>query len=34
MEQTDWHAQEEERFLQELAGLLDAEVKAGHAKAS
>jgi protein required for attachment to host cells len=32
MEQTDWHTQEEERFLQEIAGLLDAEVKAGHVK--
>ena len=33
MERTDWHAQEEERFLRKLAGHLDAEVKAGHAKA-
>ena len=32
MEQTDWHTQEEERFLQTLAGHLDAEVKAGRAK--
>lgn len=32
MEQTDWHAQEEERFLRTLAGHLDTEVKAGHAK--
>jgi protein required for attachment to host cells len=32
MEQTDWHTQEEERFLKEIAGLLDAEVKAGHVK--
>ena len=32
MEQTDWHTQEEERFLQKLAGHLDAEVKAGQAK--
>ena len=33
VEQTDWHAQEEARFLQKLASHLDAEVKAGHAKA-
>ena len=32
VEQTDWHTQEEERFLQKLAGHLDTEVKAGHAK--
>lgn len=32
MEQTDWHDQEEERFLQTLAKHLDAEVKAGHVK--
>jgi protein required for attachment to host cells len=32
MEQTDWHTQEEQRFLQKLAGHLDAEVKAGRAK--
>ena len=32
VEQTDWHAQEEERFLQRLASRLDAEVNAGHAK--
>ena len=32
MEQTDWHTQEEESFLQALASRLDAEVKAGHAK--
>ena len=32
MEQTDWHTQEEERFLKEIAELLDAEVKAGHVK--
>ena len=32
MEQTDFHTQEEERFLQEIAGLLDTEVKAGHVK--
>jgi len=33
MEQTDWHDQEEERFLQRLASHLDAEVNAGNAKA-
>ncbi len=32
VEQTDWHTQEEERFLRTLAGHLDAEVKAGRAK--
>ena len=32
MEQTDWHTQEEERFLQKLAGHLDAAVKAGQTK--
>ena len=32
MEQTDWHDQEEERFLQRLASRLDAEVNAGNAK--
>jgi protein required for attachment to host cells len=32
VEQTDWHTQEEERFLQKLAGYLDTEVKAGHVK--
>jgi protein required for attachment to host cells len=32
MEQTDWHAQDEERFLKEIAGLLDTEVKAGHVR--
>jgi protein required for attachment to host cells len=32
VEQTDWHAQEEERFLRTLAAHLDAEVKAGRAK--
>jgi protein required for attachment to host cells len=32
MEQTDWHDQEEERFLQTLAKYLDAEVKAAHVK--
>src|SRR5262249_22258536 len=33
MEQTDWQDQEEQRFLQKLAGHLDAEVNAGNAKA-
>jgi protein required for attachment to host cells len=32
MEQTDWHAQEEEKFLRKLAGHLDAAVKTGEAK--
>jgi len=32
MEQTDWHDQEEQRFLHKLAGHLDGEVKAGRAK--
>jgi len=32
VEQTDWHDQEEQRFLQRLAGRLDAEVHAGNAK--
>jgi protein required for attachment to host cells len=32
MEQTDWHDQEEARFLQRLASRLDAEVNAGNAK--
>jgi protein required for attachment to host cells len=32
LDQTDWHDQEEQRFLHKLAGYLDAEVKAGHAK--
>jgi len=32
MEQTDWHDQEEARFLQRLASHLDAEVNAGNAK--
>jgi protein required for attachment to host cells len=32
MEQTDFHDQQETRFLQEIAGMLDAEVKAGHVK--
>lgn len=33
MEQTDWHAQAEERFLTELAKRLDAAVMAGETKA-
>jgi protein required for attachment to host cells len=32
VEQTDWHDQEEQRFLQRLASRLDAEVSAGNAK--
>ena len=32
MEQTDWHVQEEERFLHKLAGHLEAELNGGHAK--
>jgi protein required for attachment to host cells len=32
MEQTDWHAQEEHRFLQKLAGDLEAAVNAGDVK--
>jgi protein required for attachment to host cells len=32
IEQTDWHDQEEQRFLHKLAGHLDGEVKAGRAK--
>ena len=32
VQQTDWHTQEEERFLRKLAEHLDAEVKAGRAK--
>jgi protein required for attachment to host cells len=32
VEQTDWHIQEENRFLRKLAGHLDTEVKAGRAK--
>ena len=32
VEQTDFHTQEEERFLQKLAAHLDTEVKAGHVK--
>jgi protein required for attachment to host cells len=33
MEQTDWHEQDEQRFLCELAGRLDAAVTAGETKA-
>jgi protein required for attachment to host cells len=33
VEQTDWHTQEEEKFLRKLAGHLDSAVKAGEAKA-
>jgi len=33
MEQTDWHEQEEHKFLTDLAGRLDAAVTAGDAKA-
>ena len=32
MEQTDWHEQAEQRFLQRLAAHLDAAVNSGHAK--
>ena len=32
MEQTDWHAQEEDRFLRKLADRLDAAVNAGQVK--
>jgi protein required for attachment to host cells len=32
MEQTDWHTQEEERFLRRLVGHLDAQVNAGKMK--
>jgi protein required for attachment to host cells len=32
VEQTDWHVQEEDRFLQKLAGRLDAAVTAGETK--
>jgi protein required for attachment to host cells len=32
MEQTDWHKQAEQKFLQRLAGHLDAAVSAGKAK--
>ena len=32
MEQTDWHVQEEHRFLQKLAARLDAAVTAGETK--
>jgi protein required for attachment to host cells len=33
MEQTDWHDQEEQRFLRKLAGRLDAALASGEAKA-
>jgi protein required for attachment to host cells len=33
IEPTDWHAQEEDRFLRKLAERLDAAVNAGEAKA-
>jgi protein required for attachment to host cells len=32
MEQTDWHEQAEQRFLQSLAAHLDAAVNSGQAK--
>ena len=32
MEQTDWHEQDEQRFLTDLAGRLDAAVAAGETK--
>lgn len=32
MEQTDWHTQEEERFLRKVADFLDTEAKAGRAR--
>jgi len=32
MEQTDWHEQDEQRFLADLAGRLDAAVTAGETK--
>lgn len=32
MEQTDWHDQEESRFLHRLADFLDAEAKAGRVR--
>jgi protein required for attachment to host cells len=32
VEQTDWHVQEEHRFLQKLAGHLEAAVNAGEVK--
>ena len=32
VEQTDWHKQEEDRFLQKLVGQLDHAVKAGEVK--
>jgi protein required for attachment to host cells len=33
VEQTDWHAQEEDRFLRKLAERLDAAISAGQAQA-
>jgi protein required for attachment to host cells len=33
MEQTDWHEQAEQAFLQDLAGRLDAAINAGETKA-
>jgi protein required for attachment to host cells len=33
MEQTDWHEQDEQKFLADLVGKLDAAVTAGDAKA-
>ena len=33
MDQTDWHDQSEQRFLQKLAGHLESEINAGKAKA-
>jgi protein required for attachment to host cells len=33
VEQTDWHQQEEDRFLRKLLGHLDAALNAGQAKA-
>jgi len=32
MEQTDWHSQEEERFLRHVVGELESAVMAGHTK--
>jgi protein required for attachment to host cells len=32
MEQTDWHAQEEQRFLEKLAGRLDQALNGGKAR--
>ncbi|MGH6771849.1 MAG: host attachment protein [Xanthobacteraceae bacterium] len=32
MEQTDWHEQEEQRFLRKLAGHLEAAINGGQAK--